>query len=115
MYFRGGVGDCYFMAYLLSIVDAYPDFFRKTVAPLGDGSYVVHMLRNGVDDYVRVDADLWVDTTTGEPLYAQLGREGSVWAAILEKAWAVARRDQGLIRLYSRRKRSRKTCPICLG
>src|SRR5262249_49782025 len=42
------------------------------------------------DQYFRVDANLAVDST-GSPVYAKLGRQNSLWVALLEKAWTVAK------------------------
>lgn len=90
--FQGSTGDCYFMARLSAFADADPEFIRKAVAPLGDGSYAVRFVRNGVDDYVRVDSDFWVND--GELVYAKAGQEGALWGPVIEKAFAIARRDQ---------------------
>lgn len=91
--FQGSVGDCYFMSRLAALASAEPELIRKTVAPLGDGSYAVRFQRNGQDDYVRVDSDLWADSN-GAAKYAKPGQEGALWVPIIEKAFAVARRDQ---------------------
>ncbi|MFZ5446620.1 MAG: C2 family cysteine protease [Myxococcota bacterium] len=91
--FQGSTGDCYFMARLTAFADADPEFIRKAIAPLGDGSYAVRFVRNGVPDYVRVDSDLWVKGD-GTLVYAKEGQEGALWVPLIEKAFAVARRDQ---------------------
>jgi hypothetical protein len=91
--FQGAVGDCYFMARLSALAAADPEFIRKSVAPLGDGSYAVRFVRNGLEDYVRVDSDLWANSS-GTPKYAGVGQEGALWVAIIEKAFAIARRDK---------------------
>jgi hypothetical protein len=91
--FQGSVGDCYFMARLSALAHGEPEFIRKTVAPLGDGSYAVRFERNGNEDYVRVDSDLWANSS-GKPKYAGFGQEGAIWVPIIEKAFAIARRDQ---------------------
>ncbi|MEO8554432.1 MAG: C2 family cysteine protease, partial [Kofleriaceae bacterium] len=91
--FQGSVGDCYFVSKLSAWADANPEEIRRTVAPLGDGSYAVRLYRNGASDYIRVDSDLW--TSSGMPTYARTGQEGALWPAIIEKAFAIARRDQG--------------------
>lgn len=90
---QGNVGDCYFLARLSALADADPEFIRKTVAPLGDGSYAVRFYRGGKEDYVRVDSDLWANAS-GVPGYANLGQEGALWVAVIEKAFAIARRDK---------------------
>ncbi len=92
--FQGSVGDCYFMARLTAFAAADPEYIRKSVAPLGDGTYAVRFVRNGQPDYIRVDSDLWADSA-GTPKYAKTGQEGALWVPIIEKAFAIARRDQG--------------------
>lgn len=91
--FQGAVGDCYFVSKLSAWAGQNPEEIRRTVAPLGDGSYAVRLYRNGAPDYIRVDSDLW--TESGTPKYARNGQEGALWPAIIEKAFAIARRDQG--------------------
>lgn len=90
--FQGSVGDCYFMSKLSAIAKEDPEYIRNLVAPLGDGSYAVRLYRNGAEDYVRVDGDLWVNAGGGV-LYARPGRENAIWGPIVEKAFAIARRD----------------------
>lgn len=96
--FQGSVGDCYFVAKLSALAGAEPEWVRKSVAPLGDGSYAVRLYREDKgdykEDYFRVDADLWVDTA-GTPKYARLGQEGAIWVPLIEKAFAIGRRDLG--------------------
>jgi hypothetical protein len=91
--FQGSVGDCYFLARLEAFAGASPEYIRKSVAPLGDGSYAVRFVRNGIEDYVRVDSDLWA-SASGTPKYAKEGQEGAIWVPIIEKAFAIARRDE---------------------
>jgi hypothetical protein len=90
---QGGVGDCYFVATLSAIADANPDFIRQMVVDLGDGTYAVRFYDSGQEVYVRVDADLWLQD--GNLAYAGLGLEGSIWAPIVEKAYAFFRKGQG--------------------
>src|SRR5207244_11254324 len=62
---------------------------------LGDGTYAVDMKTDAGDCFVRVDADLAVWGAGGTSLrYAQQGHQGSIWAPIMEKAWAYFRRSQ---------------------
>ena len=92
--FQGSVGDCYFMAKLSALAGEDPEWVRKTVAPLGDGSYAVRLYRDGKEDYFRVDADFWADSA-GTPKYAKFGQEGAMWVPVVEKAFAIGRRDTG--------------------
>lgn len=91
--FQGDTGDCYFLAPMSALADHSQEFIRKMVVDLGDGSYAVRFHRDGAEHYVRVDADLW--TTGGAPRYADLGQDGSLWVPIVEKAYAVFRKQQG--------------------
>ncbi len=91
--FQGSVGDCYFVASLSAIADVNPEFIRNMVIALGDGTYAVRFYQNGVPIYVRVDADLWVNSVTSQLRYAKLGSTGALWVPIVEKAYAIMRRD----------------------
>lgn len=92
---QGALGDCYFMARLGSVASTDPEYVRNSVAPLGDGSYVVRFWSDTLPHtatYVRVDADLWTNGAN-RPAYAGVLADGGSWVAIMEKAYAVARKD----------------------
>ena len=91
---QGAVGDCYLLATLSSLAKVDPTVLTRRIADLGDGTYAVHFERSGGHYFVRVDGELPVDGS-GQPVYAALGRGGSVWAPVVEKAWAFFRRSQG--------------------
>ena len=70
---QGALGDCYFLARLGSLASTDPEYIRNSVAPLGDGSYVVRFWDLGLPHlatYVRVDADLWSYPSKNRPAYA---------------------------------------------
>ncbi len=93
---QGALGDCYFLARLGSLASTDPEYIRNSVAPLGDGSYVVRFWDLGTPHlatYVRVDADLWSYPSKNRPAYAGVLPSGGSWVAIMEKAYAVARQD----------------------
>jgi Ca2+-binding RTX toxin-like protein len=91
---QGSVGDCYFVAALSAVAGTNADVIRQTVCDLGDGTFAVNFHAYfGVDVYVRVDADLWA--SGGTPVYANLGAEGSLWAPIIEKAYAFYKNAKG--------------------
>ena len=96
--FQGSVGDCYFMAFLGATAKMRPDRIRQLVVDLGDGTYGVHFSRkngSGFDStFVRVDGDLYTDSN-GKLVYADAGQSDSIWAPIVEKAWAFFRYNQG--------------------
>lgn len=87
-----GVEDCHILGPLSAVAAQTPDSIRKLVVDLGDGTYAVRMYRTSYTaaEYVRVDADLYVDGD-GNPRYAKLGVDGSLWAPIVEKAFAFYR------------------------
>jgi Ca2+-binding RTX toxin-like protein len=93
------VGDCYWLAGLSAIARISPDVLRRSIVDLGDGTFAVRFLdgpagSQQVKHYIRLDADL---STYGDgtPAYAGLGAQNSLWAAILEKAWAYYRAGDG--------------------
>lgn len=93
---QGSVGDCFILGPLSAVADATPDSIRKLIVDLDDGTYVVRQFRTaGTPEYVRVDADLWTDSTN-KPVYAKLGLgEQALWVPIVEKAFAFFRNKDG--------------------
>jgi hypothetical protein len=82
------VNDCFFEGPLAAIAATDPNHIRQSIADLGDGTYAVRFTTpNGVNEYVRVTDTLL--TSGGSPEYAGLGAQGSTWAALIEKAYAV--------------------------
>jgi hypothetical protein len=82
---QGQLGDCWLMAGMGAIAKANPNAIRQTVTELGDGTYAVYL----GNEYFRVDADLPTYSPTSQtPFYAGLGAQGSIWAPIVEKAYA---------------------------
>lgn len=89
---QGNVGDCYYLASLASLAQTDPDKVEQMIAPLGDGTFVVRFYRNGQPVYLRLDADLPV---SGQSLaYAGLGKSGTLWGPLMEKAYAFFRYNQ---------------------
>jgi hypothetical protein len=91
---QNAANDCYFLAPLSSVAKLAPDRLTDRIVDLGDGTYAVQFEQSGSHYFVRVDGDLPV-TASGAPFYAGLGRQGSIWAPIVEKAWAFFRRGKG--------------------
>jgi hypothetical protein len=58
---------------------------------LGDGTYAVRFVRNGVTSYVRVDGDLATGYYNDGLANQQPGANGDQWASIFEKAYAFFR------------------------
>ena len=89
---QGAVGSCYFLARLASLSKTQPQYIRDMIVDLGDGTYAVQFFfQNGAKTFVRVDNSLYQDPGTNRPKYTDLGAENSIWAAIIEKAWAIHR------------------------
>jgi hypothetical protein len=88
---QGAVGDCWFLATLASMAKTDADAIRRSVIELGDGTFAVRFTDyGGAPVYVRVDGDLPV-TSWGALQYAALGQGGSLWVAVMEKAYACYR------------------------
>ena len=92
---QGQTGDCYFLATLASVAKLDPTRLEQSIVSLGDGTYAVQFVKNGVPTYERIDGDLatysWSATT---PAYANFGQDGSIWAPLIEKAFAYFRKGQ---------------------
>ena len=91
--YQGSIGDCYLLASLGSVAAANQQLIRNRVVDLGDGTFAVQFTSGGATAYVRVDADLPVNDNG--LVYAKLGRQGSLWVAIVEKAYAFFRSGAG--------------------
>jgi hypothetical protein len=87
---QGYVGDCYYLSTLAAIAKVDPSRIQQSIEQLSDGTYVVRVFKGSTAEYVHVDGQLptW---SNGAPVYANLGQGGSVWVAIMEKAFADAR------------------------
>jgi len=85
---QGVLGDCWFLASLASMAYANPNSIKSMVVDFGDGTYGV---RFGSTFY-RVDNDLPVSRYGDQVLsYTAFGRGGSMWAPVIEKAFAFHR------------------------
>ena len=94
---QGQTGDCYLVSSLAAAANTTPDAIRTMVVDLGDGTYGVRFkTANGTNTFYRVDNDLAVfNPSSTTPAYAALGVGGSMWVAIIEKAYAFARFGEG--------------------
>ncbi len=79
---QGAIGDCPTLASMAAIAHQNPQVVRRAMVDLGDGTFGVRL----GDEFYRVDADLPVSYSPVVPKYAGLGREDSLWAALVEKA-----------------------------
>jgi hypothetical protein len=87
---QGGIGDCYFLSTLSDIARNDPGLIQQDVTQLNNGTYQVKFERNGQDVIENVDASFAVDST-GKPVFAGLGTGGSIWVAVMEKAFCFFR------------------------
>jgi Ca2+-binding RTX toxin-like protein len=83
---QNGLGDCWLMATLGAVADTNQNAIYQAVVDLGDRTYCVEL---GNKQY-RVDADLPWSSDRGL-VYAGLGEDGSLWAALVEKGYALHR------------------------
>ncbi|MBM4002889.1 MAG: hypothetical protein FJ295_06305 [Planctomycetes bacterium] len=82
---QGALGDCYLLAGLSAIAQDSPTVLRQNVVDFDDGTYGVRL----GNSFYRVDNDLPVFSPSSPiPAFAQFGAEGSVWVAVVEKAFA---------------------------
>ncbi|HTL27701.1 MAG TPA: C2 family cysteine protease, partial [Tepidisphaeraceae bacterium] len=94
---QGQTGDCYFLATLASVAETDDNVIKQSVVDLGDGTYAVQFAKyDGTKTFVRVDNDLatfsWNHNT---PAYANFGASGSMWVAVIEKAFTYFRTGVG--------------------
>ena len=90
---QGMVGDCYLLAVFLSVADLNPNRIRESVVDLGDGTYAVQFGKGKAKKTIHVDGDLPVMPEYGGiTAYAGLGVGGSMWVAVMEKAYAQFRK-----------------------
>lgn len=87
---QGGIGDCWHLGALSSMAGANPNSILQSIVSLGDGTYAVRFFANGKERYLRIDADLPVDSDGALP-YAGLGFENAIWGPLMEKAYAYVR------------------------
>jgi hypothetical protein len=85
---QGQVGDCYFLAGLSSTARVDPQRIKNSVVDLGDGTYAAQFFDGSSWKFYRVDGDLATYKGTTSLYYANLGTSQSIWAPIMEKAFA---------------------------
>jgi Ca2+-binding RTX toxin-like protein len=85
---QGAAANCGLMATMAGVAHDNPHHIRKIVADFGDGTYGVRLGNN----FYRVDGDLptW-DAASTDQVFAGLGQQSSLWAAVIEKAYTLFR------------------------
>ncbi|MGH7179935.1 MAG: C2 family cysteine protease, partial [Tepidisphaeraceae bacterium] len=91
---QGQLGDCYFLSTLSAIAKVNPQVIRNSVVDLGDGTYAVQFYNGTTPTFVRVDGEL-PTYSWGGLAYSRAGRQGAIWAAVMEKAFAFQRYGTG--------------------
>lgn len=91
---QGALGDCYFLSVLSAVAKLDAWKLRQSIVDLGDGTALVQMTRNGSNVFVRVDEQL-PTFNDGSLAYAKQGANGSLWVALMEKAWCFVRSSAG--------------------
>lgn len=81
---QGALGDCWLLAACGAMAQDNPHALRQNVVDFDDGTYGVRLGNN----FYRVDNDLPTTSGYSSPAYASLGRENSMWVAVVEKAYA---------------------------
>jgi hypothetical protein len=100
---QGGVADDKLVTALRAIAGKQPHRIKQAMVDLGDGSFAVKFIApDGTHRYYRVDADLPVKRD-GTPWFAGLGNGGSLWAAMMEKAFTLHRPGLGIGTYHSLR------------
>jgi fibronectin type 3 domain-containing protein len=88
---QGGVGDCYFLSTLAAFAGTNPGKLNEAAVDLGDGTYAVQFYNaQNKAVYVRVSnsfANGWFNGFA----FAQPGAGNTVWAMVMEKAFAYFR------------------------
>ncbi len=86
---QGALGDCWLLAGVSSMAVDNPDVLTRNMVDFDDGTYGVHL----GDSFYRVDNEL-PTSSKNNPSYADLGKDGSLWVAVVEKAYAEYQTDE---------------------
>jgi fibronectin type 3 domain-containing protein len=86
---QGAAGDCYFLSSLAAFAGETPAKVQESAVDMGDGTYTVQFYRNNAPVYVRVSND--ISTSGGGYVFARPGANNTIWAIVMEKAFAYFR------------------------
>lgn len=87
---QGDSGDCFFVASLAAFAQQDPNLLVQSAVDMGDGTYVVQFMSGSTPTYVRVSNQFSTGSFDGF-MYAHPGSDGSIWAAVMEKAFCYFR------------------------
>jgi hypothetical protein len=92
---QGNLGDCYFLAGLMSVVDKNPDYIQSLMKDNGDGTITVKLFDYDTESRSSTEKYYTIQKTT---LVSNDGRvehsEEVPWVEIMEKAWAALRSER---------------------
>jgi len=88
---QGEIGDCYFLSSLAAFAGQNPNVLVQSAVDMGDGTYTVQFISNGKPTFVRVSNQFSAGPFSDGLLYAHPGTDGSIWAMVMEKAFAYFR------------------------
>jgi hypothetical protein len=84
---QGESGDCFFMASLAAFTVQNPNVLVQSAVDMGDGTYVVQFKTFNSTTFVRVSNVFSTGPVNGF-MFASPGPDGSIWAPVMEKAFA---------------------------
>jgi hypothetical protein len=87
---QGEIGDCYFLSSLAAFAGENPQKLVQSAVDMGDGTFTVQFISNNKPTFVRVSNAFSAGPFNGL-LYAHPGASGSIWAMVMEKAFAYFR------------------------
>jgi hypothetical protein len=87
---QGEAGDCYFLSSLAAFAQQDPQLLVQSAVDMGDGTYTVQFISNNTPTFVRV-SNAFASGPFDGLMYAHPGTDGSIWAAVFEKAFAYFR------------------------
>ncbi len=87
---QGESGDCFFMSSLAAFTVQNPNILVQSAVDMGDGTFVVQFKTNGTPSFVRVSNAFSTGPVDGF-MNAHPGADGSIWAMVMEKAFAYFR------------------------
>lgn len=88
---QGRIGDCWWIASMMAVAQADPQVIRDAITVNPNGTYTVHLYRDGVRVPVTVTPDM-VLMPDGTPAFVSNGRSDDtyeLWPMVLEKALAL--------------------------
>ncbi len=87
---QGTSGDCFFISSLAAFASQDPNVLVQSAVDMGDGTYVVQFMTGSTPTFVRVSNAFSTGPVDGF-LFAHPGPDGSIWAMVMEKAFAYFR------------------------